>query len=108
MALPASQLAPAKPGDPDRHLRNAPAHRVDVPRFRRRAAGPNGSGTSGNVPGVPLRTAAFSEGQAGVSPGLPASVTKEAAVVMGAPGVVTADTVLKSARAASLPRVTTA
>ena len=38
-------------------------------------------------------------GHAGVRPGLPASVTKDAAVETGAPGVVTGDTVRKSARA---------
>ncbi|SDN34347.1 hypothetical protein SAMN05444921_124124 [Streptomyces wuyuanensis] len=39
-------------------------------------------------------------------PGLPASVTKDAAVETGAPGVVTAETVRKSARARSLVSVT--
>ncbi len=43
---------------------------------------------------------------AGRSPGSPDSVTKDAAVLRGAPGVVTADTVLKSARASSRPRPT--
>lgn len=43
---------------------------------------------------------------AGRSPGSPASVTNDAAVLMGAPGVVTADTVLKSARAESEPSAT--
>ncbi len=64
--------------------------------------------TPGDTPRGLAAYSDLSEDQAGVSPGLPASVTKEAAVVMGAPGVVTADTVLKSARAASLPRVTRA
>ncbi|MET9547705.1 glycosyltransferase family 4 protein [Streptomyces sp. NPDC006627] len=44
---------------------------------------------------VPADTGAY----AGRSPGAPASVTKDAAVLMGAPGVVTDETVLKSARA---------
>ncbi len=43
---------------------------------------------------------------AGRSPGSPASVTKDAAVRREAPGVVTAETVLKSARASSRPRPT--
>ncbi|UFQ15301.1 MULTISPECIES: glycosyltransferase family 4 protein [Streptomyces] len=43
--------------------------------------------------------AAPGAGYAGRSPGSPASVTNDAAVLMGAPGVVTEETVLKSARA---------
>ena len=41
-----------------------------------------------------------------MSPGFPASVTKEPAVVTGAPGVVTYGTVRKSARALSSPKAT--
>lgn len=55
----------------------------------------------GRTPGL-----AASGAQAGLSPGAPASVTKDAAVVTGAPGLVTYGTVLKSARAASCPSVT--
>lgn len=47
-------------------------------------------------------------GQAGVSPGFPASVTNDPATVSGAPGVVTAGTVFQSARADFFPSVTTA
>ncbi len=43
---------------------------------------------------------------AGFKPGLPASVTNDAAVAIGAPGVVTAFTVLKSARARAAVRDT--
>ena len=49
----------------------------------------------GAVPGAegPTHPVPPAEGQTGSMPGLPASVTKDAAVVTGAPGVVTAETV---------------
>ncbi len=52
------------------------------------------------VGGVQHADAHAGPGSGGVQPGAPASVTKDAAVLMGAPGVLMAETVLKSRRAA--------
>ena len=76
-------------GDADARCGTGP-HRRPLPRGRHRL-----SGTEAGL-------------HAGVRPWLPTSVTNDPAVATGAPGVVTADTVRKSARAWSWPSVTTA